>query len=300
MKQITRPSRESLKRMTKKILFMEQKNRLTDLKQLSHVLRSGAFTLSSFFVHSRIQDPRAKNLWPPREPRHSDLLCVHDHMCHWTPRNHPGARSFSWSKGETQSNPVWLDDWTSPLGWFTCWLASSRKSIHRLPIAKRKKEKEREREAESRHVSTTVFKRRSIRIDGDRDRFPSCNLERSIIHDRSHVSRLDPPGWMGGARSISGSRWSVGWSRSTEAEATSGSTCTRFDYRSRFEDRLIASSVDEELVAESGAAACLQLTTCRLPPGIPAVISNLVRLSLQENVIVKSDTSSSIVFVFFF
>lgn len=29
------------------------------------------------------------------------------------------------------------------------------------------------------------------------------------------------------------------------------STCTRYDYRSRFEDRLIASSVDEELVVES-------------------------------------------------
>lgn len=48
------------------------------------------------------------------------------------------------------------------------------------------------------------------------------------------------------------------------------SACTRFDYRSRFEDRLIASSVDEEAEEEvvgSLVPTATATTTCRLPPG---------------------------------
>lgn len=46
--------------------------------------------------------------------------------------------------------------------------------------------------------------------------------------------------------------------------------CTRSDYRSRFEDRLIASSVDEEAEEEvvgSLVPTVAATTTCRLPPG---------------------------------
>ncbi|KAG7190381.1 hypothetical protein KM043_006489 [Ampulex compressa] len=48
-------------------------------------------------------------------------------------------------------------------------------------------------------------------------------------------------------------------------------TCTLFDYRSRFEDRLIASSVEtrkpsKEVVGSRVPAATAE-TTCRLPPG---------------------------------
>lgn len=62
--------------------------------------------------------------------------------------------------------------------------------------------------------------------------------------------------------------------RSRSTSCSSCSACTRFDYRSRFEDRLIASSVDEEVAKEVvGELASSSLvptatatTTCRLPP----------------------------------
>lgn len=102
-------------------------------------------------------------------------------------------------------------------------------------------------------------------------------VRRSIIDNCGHVS-ASTAGWMGEFDQRNDIiRRSIGGSRSTEIYGGwghgRGSTCTRFDYRSCFEDRLIASSVDEELGEEgrvgSRVPAAAAETTCRLPPGIP-------------------------------
>lgn len=64
-------------------------------------------------------------------------------------------------------------------------------------------------------------------------------------------------------------RRSCGTSRSPRTSCSPCSACTRFDYRSRFEDRLIASSVDEEAEKEVGGRAA----SCRPPLQQPRVVS---------------------------
>lgn len=55
-----------------------------------------------------------------------------------------------------------------------------------------------------------------------------------------------------------------------------GSTCTRFDYRSRFEDRLIASSVDEDLVEEGRVGSRVPAATAQHHVSSPARIARAI------------------------
>lgn len=61
-------------------------------------------------------------------------------------------------------------------------------------------------------------------------------------------------------------RW---WPRSSRTPGSPYSACTRFDYRSRFEDRLIASSVDEEAEKEVVGSPA----SCQPPLQQPRVVS---------------------------
>lgn len=62
---------------------------------------------------------------------------------------------------------------------------------------------------------------------------------------------------------------SCSWPRSARTSCSPYSACTRFDYRSRFEDRLIASSVDEEAEKEVVGSPA----SCRPPLQQPRVVS---------------------------
>lgn len=107
----------------------------------------------------------------------------------------------------------------------------------------------------------------------DRSRyFHSQPSNLSRLHDwTSCHSSLRVPFWTR-SRSRGGGNARRWWPRSSRTPGSPYSACTRFDYRSRFEDRLIASSVDEEAEKEVVGSPGLvptatATTTCRLPPG---------------------------------
>jgi len=107
-----------------------------------------------------------------------------------------------------------------------------------------------------------------INLKRERNRYPASLFEIDSWTFRAIETETSKPIYFDTIRVAA-------WYARIERSTRTSSACTRFDYRSRFADRLIASSVDEEAEKEGGSrepphsvsASCRATTTCRLPPG---------------------------------